>query len=153
MKNEPSIPLIDDYSIVESKHVLTIHHRLGDTLRLRDTRGLLGPQFFRDAIEKATITAKTIKHIHVHTDSPVLSRKLLEDCLPGISKSYGSIELSAANVLTSLARARHLVLSKSTMSWWAAAGGAHDTVVSPSEWDFSGSNRLNPETWKLSDPD
>ena len=152
LKERPSSRLLEDYSIVESRNVLTIHHRLGDTLRLRDSRGLLGKEFFTSALQRSQQISSSIDHVHVHTDSMSLSEKLLDDWLPATTKSYAPQDLSAAEVLTSLARARNLVLSNSTLSWWAAAAGMHTMVFSPNTWDVRGDTSLILDSWITIDP-
>lgn len=149
---EPSNALNTEYSLVSDGDTVAIHHRLGDSVRLRESRGLLGPEYFRNAISRVKETG-SVGRIRVYSDEPDYSKKLLSSWLSEYQISWASPGFSAAEVLTAMARARHLVLSNSTMSWWAAAGGIHETVVAPTAWNVSGSNHLNLGHWKLSDPD
>lgn len=153
LSDEPSTSLQSEYAAVSEENTVTIHHRLGDSVRLKESRGLLGSNYFKNAILRISESTGSIGKIRVYSDEPDLSKKLLSGWLGEYELSWAPLEFSAAEVLTSLARAKHLVLSNSTMSWWAAAGGIHETVVAPTAWDVSGSNHLNLGHWKLSDPD
>lgn len=150
---EPSKRVQAEFKEVSRESTVAIHHRLGDSVKLRGSRGLLGPNYFKKALHQVSESTDSISKIRVYSDDPDLSKELLKDWLDEYELSWAPESFSAAEVLTSMARARHLVLSNSTMSWWAAAGGLHDTVVAPTAWDVSGSNHLNLGHWKLCDPD
>lgn len=147
----PSRSLLSEYAAVSMESTVTIHHRLGDAVKLKKTRGLLGSEYFKKSLMRVSEVAPVDK-IRVYSDQPDLSRVLLGEWLSDYEISWAPLGFSAAEVLTSLARARHLVLSNSTMSWWAAAGGIHKSVVAPSSWTVFGSKDLNLEGWMLCDP-
>lgn len=142
-----------EYTAVAEENTVTIHHRLGDSVRLKESRGQLGSEYFKYAMFQISESTGSVGKIHVYSDEPKLSKRLLSDWLGKYELSWAPLGFTAAEVLTSMARAKHLVLSNSTMSWWAGAGGIHETVVAPTAWDVAGSNHLNLENWKLSEPD
>lgn len=149
----PDENLRREYNIVMQPHTVTIHHRLGDSLTLKNTRGQLGQEYFQGAISEIRKKNPDISHVHVYSDDPVHSQNLLRNWLGGLHLTWAPEEFSAAEVISSLARAKYLVLSNSTMSWWAAAAGEHLAVVAPLEWDVSGNNELNIDKWILVGPD
>lgn len=153
LSSTPSSRLLLEYDIVSKTDTVVVHHRLGDSVRLKDTRGQLGCHYFRDSLDQIAGLGKRVKKVRVYSDEVVLSRTLLSSWLPDYDLSWAPVDFSAAEVITALARAENLVLSNSTMSWWAAAAGLHQTVVSPSQWDLTGTNHLNLPNWMHSQPD
>ena len=149
----PSEDLLDEYQLAGSEGTVVVHHRLGDSLKLKNSRGQLGEAYFAKAMSKIIESGVEINRVRVYSDDTHLSKVLLSQWLSGFELSWIELDLTAAELLTALARARHLVLSNSTMSWWAGAGGTHETVVAPSEWDKSGSSNLNLTNWLTSEPD
>ena len=150
---EPKDLVQREYATVGSPGVVTVHHRLGDTLSLRESRGQLGEKFFQDSIELLRNELGDIRELYVYSDTPELSKELLERWLPDIRKTWAPDGLSAAHVLTALARAKHLILSNSTMSWWAAAAGEHENIITPSKWDRLGNDSLILDNWIKIYPD
>lgn len=143
----------DEYERVVAPNTITLHHRLGDSLSLKQSRGQLGRSYFRSAIHSIEqVTAKPPR-IYIYTDDTQHSKRIMRDWLSDYELSWGPDDLSAAEVLTSLARARHLVMSNSTMSWWAGAGGSHENVIAPSEWTRQGDKHLCLDGWKRIEPD
>ena len=98
---------------------VAVHSRLGDYLNIDTARfhGITDPEWL---IEKALeIAAETkVEKIRVFTDSPeefVKRTKQIHDCEIEIDNSHTSWE-----ALLGMARATGLVISNSTLSWWAA---------------------------------
>lgn len=145
--------LRQEYNVVMQPHTVTIHHRLGDSLALKNTRGQLGQEYFQGAIGEIRKKNPDISRVHVYSDDPVHSQNLLRNWIGDLHVTWAPEEFSAAEVISSLARAKYLVLSNSTMSWWAGAAGEHLAVVAPLEWDVSGNNELNLDEWILVGPD
>ena len=138
---------------VSSPNTITVHHRLGDTIGLKQTRGLLGPGYFKDSIRILEANTETSPRVVIFTDDIKNSKSLLGTYLRGIDVSWLPPTLDAAEVLYLMSRASNLVLSNSTLSWWAGAAGTHDAVVAPSAWNRAGDNSLNLDNWLLSNPD
>lgn len=152
LDTEPRAEVLEEYVRCASDQAIVIHHRLGDSLKIKNSRGQLGPDYFRAAVKNIRAYAPSAQHIRVHSDDPSLSRKILGSWLEEDSMSWASPDLSAAESLTSLARAKHLILSNSTMSWWAAAAGNHESVVTPSRWSILEDKPLNMPGWTEIEP-
>lgn len=153
LKRRPGARLRQEYNHVSSPHTVTIHHRLGDSLSLKDVRGQLGRKYFQNSIQEVRKRNNQISHVHVYSDDPVLSQEVLGDWLGDYNITWAQEGFSAAEVISSLARATYLVLSNSTMSWWAGAAGEHLAVIAPHQWDRLGQSNLNLESWTLVEPD
>ena len=131
---------------------IAIHHRLGDYQSLQSTMGLLGENYYREAIEKATATGG--ERCLVFSNEPELSKEIFRKWGFG-DKSIswiGPQDLpSPAETLYLMSKASSIVCSNSTFSFWAAklADEKKTTLFYPDSWRRDGklSVRSIPLTW------
>lgn len=135
---------------------VAVHARLGNYLNVETARfhGITNPEWLMaKALEIATETK--VDKIRVFTDSPdefVKRTKQIHDCEVEIDNSHTSWE-----ALLGMARATGLVISNSTLSWWAAflatqVWEREIPVVAPRPWFAQSSpidERLHHHDWRV----
>lgn len=140
---------------VEESRV-ALHVRLGDYFHNPHTRafhGLLPPAYFNAAIKELPENALT-KPVRVFTDSPEV---FAEHYAPTLAVSYElSTARDAKDVLHQMSSAGHLLISNSSLSWWAGFSSwacrntENGTVAYPLPWLSQSShfdNCIAPHGW------
>jgi Glycosyl transferase family 11 len=116
-----------------------VHVRMGDYVDrpfVRNRLGLTAPSFFAEAIALARAEVGPLP-VRVFTDSPELLDAHLGDALPKDAEIAKAGD--AWTALGEMSRCRALVMSNSSLSWWAAfvgsvLDGREMHVVMPKPW-------------------
>ena len=127
---------------------ICLHHRLGDSLQLSKTRGILGMEYFNGAINKLRDTEG---RIFVFSDDVTESQKRFRESGQDLNDFiFVGDELSAAEVFFVMSQAARLVISNSSISWWSAKMNKNGIIVTPSTWTRDGRSPANllSEDWK-----
>lgn len=128
---EFSETLLSQAKYLETKKAIGLHLRRGDYIG-HPTFGLLSNDYFRDIV----LSIEGIdRPIIVFSDSKVV----ISDFLPEHMLQNCQVcpeDFSASEVLFLMSRCTDLILSNSSLSWWAGfiAQGRGSKVVSPSPW-------------------
>jgi hypothetical protein len=130
---------------------IVIHVRRGDYLRLKDTFGILGEEYYVRAIEKINSLSDTPSPVWIFSDSP----NEIKESMPNLMKLGPSIistpnDVSDAETLILMSLASRIVIANSTFSWWAArVNGSNKTVIAPEKWFRSSPDPefLIPNNW------
>lgn len=124
--------LISDYGV--------LHFRRGDLLQYSNSMGVLDVEYFHQAVESALIAAGLKTRLVVISDDPVLATEVFASSSFDI---YGPEELSEWEALAVMSRAKFVITSNSTFSWW---GGLLATI--------NGGTAYIPDPWFLNwDPE
>lgn len=132
---------------------LVVHVRRGDYLKpaALAKHGLAGQDYFAEALSRTPFQAKR-NNTKVFTDSPDLIPSVLQPFAQ--SEFNGQSSVSAAlSTLAEMAQADTLILSNSTLSWWAARAARKRNpeckIIVPDPWfrDGTSSRDLIPEDW------
>ena len=127
---------------------IAIHHRLGDAVKLRSTRGQLGARYFAESLE--TIKAESDKDykIAVFSDQIKESQALFDSWgLTNANFIWAPPTFTAAEVLTLISYADWQICSNSTLSFWSGHFSKAGNVIAPSEWEVGKYNHLVYEDW------
>lgn len=134
------------------KQPTVIHIRRGDYMPLKKTIGMLGTEYYKNALRALE---------EKHSGAPVW---LFTDDLEGAEQVIGGLnsefeqivspdsELSAAETMLLMSEAHSIIIANSTFSWWAAYLGSNSReVIAPSPWYRANSieDELIPVNWKL----
>ncbi len=123
-----------------------VHLRLGDYMTDPTTRQVHGGITSPSYLNQALIVANAARVVSVVSDQPFQAREYLANV--GIeSVPLGTSADSPWSVLGSLANARCLVGSNSTLSWWGAWIGQYmgqSTSVLPARWFRDGAGVCEP---------
>ena len=135
--------------IVSEKPVI-IHIRRGYYLSLSENWGLLGFEYFREAVF-SLVGQNTSHKLLVFSDEPLKAEQLLQKCL------FANVEYFPTGTLANdfeelllMGKSDKIVISNSTFSWWAAQLGQTKHVAAPDKW-FRGMDDpidLIPNSWK-----
>jgi hypothetical protein len=112
-----------------------IHIRLGDYFKLSDTFGILGENYFRNAIIEARKNYQQ-SPLWVFSNDVDTAKKILKN-IKGESFRYilAPAESNDAESMLLMSKGVAIVLSNSTFSWWSAAFSNPDTsVYYPNKW-------------------
>lgn len=97
-----------------------VHVRLGDYLKLPEFP-IMKSRYLEEAISRELEVAKNTIAIYAVTDSPLELRSLYGEILKKFDiKILNTNDLKSANLLHLIARFKALILSKSSLGWWAA---------------------------------
>lgn len=142
-------------NLCAQEDTIVLHMRLGDSLMLSGTRGILGSEYFISAIDLLVSKSPNISRVIIFSDDPVLAKnKLNGEISRKITQEFIGDELDSAEVLVCMSSSKNLIISNSTLSWWAAKKGSKN-VVAPSIWKIVETKKvdmLDPE-WLVVDPD
>ncbi len=132
-----------------------IHVRGGDYKSLSNSVGLLGVQYYKEAITHATADKPTAP-IWVFSDDLLFARRMLEQLNLEVDRIVlPNSGLTAAETLILISKCKSKVIANSTFSWWAAYLGTQtELVVAPNPWNRTSkvTNDLIPSNWKTVDP-
>ncbi len=134
------------YSEVKTQ---SIHHRLGDFLEIRDSVGLLGRDFYRNAIQRSGPHEK----LFIFSNEPDSSEYMFRSW--GIHlKNMVWVEtnqfLNPAENLIAMSRSSSIICANSTFSFWAAKFSNSTNIFFPKQYRRDGlsSVRSLPKHWK-----
>lgn len=136
-------------SRIRAENPIVVHIRRGDYLSLSENWGLLGFEYFNDAI--TSLIDNNFDHkILVFSDEPELAKLLLEHCLFKNVEYFptGSLKNDFEEMML-MGLSDKIVISNSTFSWWSAQLGQTKHVVAPEKW-FRGMDDpidLIPNSW------
>lgn len=152
--NRPSRIMLKLLNQVKDPQTLVIHQRLGDSLKLSGSRGVLGPNYFRKGIETMNNIADVNRVLVFSDDVDLAQKNFLKTQEWSGRASFVGNELTPAEVLVTLSRASNLIVSNSSLSWWAAYTSSSSNIVAPSEWTKEDPCIfLLSKDWTLVDPD
>jgi hypothetical protein len=151
-------PFIDENKNAEYANVIGVHIRLGDFFEnptVMESGGVCGPEYFSTALELVTQRRAVRQQVVVYTDSPGVFAKEYASSLP--PDVHLSEDRDAWQVLLGLSQCGAVIMSNSSLSWWAAFVGAVLTgrvrqVVMPTPWNAVPSEkeaRLAVEGWQM----
>lgn len=110
-----------------------IHFRRGDMIKYYDSMGLLHPDYFLQVANKALSEHGKFIEIIVLTDDKAAAHNALEGKFTNV---FGPEDVSEWQALALMSRAKFVVTSNSTFSWWggllASRNGAK--VYIPNPW-------------------
>jgi hypothetical protein len=115
---------------------IAIHVRRGDYLRLKDTFGILGEEYYVRAIEQINSLSDAPSPVWIFSDSPNEIMESMQNLMklgPRIIATPNDV--SDAETLILMSHASRIVIANSTFSWWAAqVNGSNKTVIAPEKW-------------------
>lgn len=137
--------------IIEERPMV-IHVRRGDYIPLKNTIGVLGAEYYRNALKTLREENPRVP-IWFFTDDLVSAINVIRglDIEPDQIVSTDS-GLSAAETMVLMSEGSSIVIANSTFSWWAAYLGSRSRqVVAPLPWYRINSIKaeLIPLNWKL----
>jgi hypothetical protein len=140
----------DYYSMlkeIQSNDSIGIHLRRGDYLKLTDSYGILGREYYKAALDQ--LNAKKSSTIYVFSDDIETSKKFFID-LEEIYQFRYLEGLSAIESLLLIGKCTRICISNSTFGYWGALLGEPIEVVAPSKWyrNMSDPIDLIPTNWK-----
>jgi len=123
--------------LLESSNFLSLHVRRGDYVGLADMFGLVGRDFFVDAIHALKKMGAKWDRIVVFSDEPSTARELLEESLERehvifIDPPEGTDDAESMALMT-LASC-HVISNSSFSLWGALLSQSGDFVVAPEPW-------------------
>jgi hypothetical protein len=154
----PSVFFNETLTELTSSRFLSVHVRRGDYVGLADKYGLVGRQYFCDALSLLEKEPVVWDRVVVFSDDVEAAKKLLE----GVFDRYKvlfldpPIESDASESLALMTNASCHIVSNSSFSLWGALlsenGGL---VVAPEPWHkgMPEPNQLLPATWKKAGSD
>lgn len=129
---------------------IAIHHRLGDAVKLRDTRGQLGARYFAESLDRIRGKFGRKHKIVVFSDEIKESQKLFSSWgLVDANFIWAPPTFSAAEVLMLITYADWQISSNSTLSFWSGHFSRTGNVIAPNEWEVGKSNHLVYDDWSL----
>lgn len=116
---------ISDYGV--------LHFRRGDLLQYSNSMGVLEVDYFRQAVERAQSADGKKARLVVISDDPVLATEVFAISSFDI---YGPEELSEWEALAVMSRAKFVITSNSTFSWWGGLLATRNggTAYIPDPW-------------------
>jgi hypothetical protein len=110
-----------------------LHFRRGDLLQFSDSMGVLEVDYFRKAVETAQLAAARNTRLLVISDDPVVATKEFSSTSSDI---YGPEELSEWEALALMSKAKFVITSNSTFSWWGGLLATRNggTAYIPDPW-------------------
>lgn len=137
--------LAQKYHIQATRTVGSIHVRRGDYTKLQgEGFHLLGPEYYRPALEAVAAAGGTPQRWLVCSDDPAWCRG--QSWLPAGAEVVEEADEVASLLLLSLCDAA-AVISNSTFSWWGAILAAPEVAIYPSRWIGDAQPILFPARW------
>lgn len=146
------------YSKIIKSKSMVIHFRRGDYLlnpRARNFHGLLGDSYFQNAFNvDSNIDGE--KEVYIFTEDQRFLGKTF-DFIPANRKTVvdQSFRLSSWEILLLMRISQSIVISNSSLSWWAAftqSEPAQHKVYGPSRWFLQEDKTLMLPDWEKIDP-
>ena len=120
---------------LDLESTIFIHVRCGDLINVSKTMGILGPDYYREAIRLIQIkNPQTNFQIIALTDDKAWARKMGLEL--NISDILGPDDMTAWQTLKLMSMAKYLVCANSTLSWWGAylSSKSNGTTFMPDPW-------------------
>ncbi len=152
LKQESS-SFIAHSEMVRGTKSIAVHHRLGDYLDISSSVGLLGPNYYKFAIQAVGPTDK----IFVFSNDPEYSETLFhkwgiaDERMTWIKRNYFA---NPGETLMAMSRSSSIICSNSTFSFWAAKLGSSNDVIAPAQFrrDALGDVKCIPKAWTSHNP-
>jgi hypothetical protein len=121
-----------------------IHVRRGDYLQHKDSLGILDVIYYRNAFKKISGLKSGLRFL-VFSDDPLLAKELLVDLLPSNTLWPNELnDLSAAENLILMSKAKALIIANSTFSLFAALlADQNAIVIRPDFWSIDVPNPID----------
>ena len=149
-------PIFQDMkSKIDSKNSVALHIRRGDYRNYSNDFGMLGVNYYEDAITK--IQGQYVDPvIWVFSDEEQEARLILKKFQDENLHFVDASILSAPETLVLMASCQALVIANSTFSWWAAYLSNSEKVIAPRPWykresEWLYADNLIPTHWDLQD--
>jgi hypothetical protein len=152
--HDPSDWYLSEMKLLTSGNPIAVHIRRGDYLLNQNSFiGALSIDYYRNAISlilDRLVSDDSNVPIWVFSDDPGLVKdefsKQLDHNFRFVDPPKDS---DPAESMFLMSKARAIVISNSTFSWWSAALGDPELVVAPSKWfrDYEDPEGLIPENW------
>jgi len=142
----------DDYE-KQAKQILPImvHLRRGDYVKLSNSFGILGVDYYYNAI-KFLLESNPGSEVWIFSDDSLESSQMQSQLeLMGITGVKSGFSLSDSETLKLMSLGAAIVIANSTFSWWAAyLGNYSNKVVAPLKWykTLPDPVGLIPKNWK-----
>lgn len=131
-----------------------VHIRRGDYLLHNDEIGVLGPQYYEEALRQLEQN-EVLGPIWVLSDDIVDAKKNFSTVMgEGATWISPPIGTSAAESLMLISKAQSVVIANSTFSWWGAIlGPTNRKIVAPSKWFKNSEDPIDlvPPDWLRSE--
>lgn len=137
-----SAEIVDALPSTDLNNTINVHMRRGDYLLPNNASGfgLLSDEYFERAIIHLQ-NISGIKEICIYSDSPEKVTNFADKWNASIKDP--SFQLSALDTLINLSSSKNLILSNSSLSWWAARiaslRNSDSTIIAPDPW-FKGAS-------------
>ncbi len=124
---------------INCERSLVIHVRGGDYTNEKSI-GLLGEDYFKNAIAKC-LAITEIESFIIFTNDLERCQNVIPPEILKVAKIYSSEDVSTTQSLLAMTKAKNLIISNSTFSWWSAYLGEStiDNVFYPKPWFRSSS--------------
>jgi hypothetical protein len=136
-------------SLAESEMPIIVHIRRGDYLELKDTFGVLSPQYYLDAmlvLKKLGVDSK----FWIFSDSMDIKDEFSGIFPPSTRWIDPPPDLPDAESLVLMSRGIAIITANSTFSWWAATLNLDKIVaIAPNPWfkNYEAPEDLVPDSW------
>jgi hypothetical protein len=150
----PSLQFHKFFTDIEASKPIVIHIRGGDYKLLGNSMGLLGFDYYKNAISLARVDLP---------DAPIW---VFSDDIRSVSGLMDALDikvqriilsdsgLTAAETMILISKCQNKIIANSTFSWWAAyIGNQTETVIAPNPWNRTDNltEHLIPSHWKTVD--
>jgi hypothetical protein len=146
----PSEKYLEIKKYFETNEVLSIHVRRGDYVKLKSLYGLIGKDYYVEAINRIKLIHPKFE-VWIFSDDVSAAKMLLEECVPANSVwVQPDLFDDDAEVLLAMSKSKALIIANSTFSWWAAKLSNNDAlVVAPLNWyqGMEDPEDLIPDSW------
>ena len=140
---------VDTLAIIGEEKPIGVHVRRGDYRQLNKDLGLMGVDYFTNAVRE--LDPDGSRNFRIFSDEPDAAEALLGPLIPGSQVVRPPQGSDPAESLVLFSHTEDKVLSNSTFSWWGAwLGQGGGRVVAPSPW-FRGQDDpkdLIPPQWE-----
>lgn len=116
-----------------------IHFRLGDYMSLQEFHPIITVDYINNAIKELAIPNHAFSPIMVLSDSPSIAETMIKSCSEVVSRGFHVVKNGDDELhFGTMNRAKSLVTSNSTFSWWAAYLNTNSNLKvvcpDPSSW-------------------
>jgi hypothetical protein len=136
-------------SLAESEMPIIVHIRRGDYLGLKDTYGVLSPQYYLDAMLELNRLGVNSK-FWIFSDSVDIKDEFSRIFPPDTRWIVPPMDLPDAESLILMSRGIAIITANSTFSWWAATLNPNKILaIAPNPWfrNYEAPEDLVPESW------
>jgi hypothetical protein len=148
----PTMPYKIALKRIISAQPVVIHIRRGDYMSLNNSIGVLGTDYYVEAM-KAMEETNPHAPVWLFTDDLVGADKVIRDLDIDFDQIVSiNSGLSAAETMLLMSQGCGIIIANSTFSWWAAYLGSNSRrVIAPTPWYRTNSieGELVPSNWEL----